>query len=143
MTIKIKRYLLPVILLLIIAACSVKQPLHKVSAPEITSDDSTKDSTEYELIVFDTGFETWYLMKNSPALSRSIEYYKSWNRQYVMEWNYKSGSSRYSSFFGEPINYDPQEDYPFEIEHKLFYYFQYVEKELKIPILEGGPRPMP
>lgn len=29
------------------------------------------------------------------------------------------------------------EDYPFEIEHKLFYYFQFVEKKLNIPILSG------
>lgn len=138
MATKVIRKMLPFILLIIAVACSVKQPQQKAVAPEITSD---ADSTQYELIVFDTGFESWYLLKNSPAMARNIEYYRNWNRQYVTEWNLKSRTVRYARFFGEPINYDMWEEYPFEIEHKLFYYFQYVEKELKIPILPSGISP--
>ncbi|HEY3372162.1 MAG TPA: DUF6146 family protein [Prolixibacteraceae bacterium] len=125
---KFKNYLLPFIVALMMAACSSQRPLHKASAPEI----APNDSTEYELIVFDQGFETWYLLRNSAALDHSIEYYRNWNRQYVDEWNYRSGTSR---FFNSPINYDPTENYPLEIERKLYYYFQYVEQELHIPIL--------
>lgn len=128
MSTKIKIYLLPFIFALMIAACSSQRPLHNASTPEITSD----DSTEYELIVFDQGFETWYLQQKSPALDHGIDYYKNWNRQYVNEWNYRSGTSR---FFGSHINYETNENYPLEIEHKLYYYFQYVEQELGIPIL--------
>ena len=133
MSTKIKIYLLPFIFTLMIAACGSQRSLHKASAPEITPD----DSTEYELLVFDQGFETWYLLKPSPALDHGIEYYKNWNSQYVNEWNYRSGTSR---FFGSPINYDRNENYPIEIEHKLYYYFQYVEQELNIPILRGKTR---
>ena len=133
MSTKIKTYLLPFIFALMIAACSLQRPLHRASAPEITHD----DSTEYELIVFDQGFETWYLLQPSPAADHGIAYYKNWNRQYVNEWNYRSGTSR---FFSSPINYDPNENYPLEIEHKLYYYFQYVEQELNIPILRGKTR---
>lgn len=127
------KYLLPFIFCLMIAACGSQRPLQKASAPEITPD----DSTEYELIVFDHGFETWYLLKKSPALDHGLQYYKTWNRQYVDEWNYRSGTSR---FFSSHINYDTSENYPFEIEHKLYYYFQYVEQELGIPILRGRSR---
>jgi len=130
----IKIYLLPFIFSLMIAACSSNRHIHRASAPEIAAD----DSTEYELIVFDQGFETWYLMKSSPAMDHSIQYYKNWNRQYVNEWNYRAGTSR---FFNSTIDYDPNENYPFEIEHKLYYYFQYVEQELGIPILRGRARP--
>ena len=131
MSTKIRNYLLPFIFSLSIAACNVQQPLHKAATPEI----APEDSAEYELIVFDPGFETWYMLKNSPALDHSIDYYKNWNYQYVQEWNHKSGTSRYSRLLGPPITYDPNENYPIEIEHKLYYYFQYVENELKIPIL--------
>ena len=135
MSANIKNYVLPFVFFLMIAACNVHKPLHKAATPEITPE----DSTEYELIVFDSGFETWYLIKNSHALYHSINYYKNWNRQYVDEWNYKSMSSRYSRFLGSPIEYDPLENYPMEIEHKLYYYFQYVEEVLKIPLLRRRP----
>ena len=133
MSTNIKTVLLPFIFALMMAACGSQKSIHHTSAPEITPD----DSTEYELIVFDSGFETWYQMKPSPATDHSIQYYKNWNSQYVNEWNYRSGTSR---FFSSSINYDPNENYPLEIEHKLYYYFQYVEQELGIPILRGKTR---
>ena len=133
MSTNIKIYLLPFIFILMITACGSQRSLHRAMAPEIAPD----DSTEYELIVFDQGFETWYLLQKSAAVDHSIIYYKNWNRQYVDEWNYRSGTSR---FFSSQINYDPIEDYPLEIEHKLYYYFQYVEQELHIPILRGLTR---
>lgn len=129
----IKIVLLPFFFALIMAACSSQRPQHRASAPEIAPD----DSTEYELIVFDQGFETWFLLKKSPALDHGLQYYKNWNRQYVDEWNYRSGISR---FFSSQIDYNPNENYPIEIEHKLYYYFQYVEQELNIPILRGRAR---
>lgn len=133
MTTNIKTWMLPFIFALMMAACGSQKSMTHTSAPEIAPD----DSTEYELIVFDQGFETWYLMQPSPAMDHSIEYYKTWNRQYVDEWNYRAGRPR---FFGSIINYDPNEDYPLEIEHKLYYYFQYVEDELGIPILRPRRR---
>jgi len=36
------------------------------------------DSTEYELVVFDQGFETWLLMQ--PQNQYSVEYYKNKNK---------------------------------------------------------------
>ncbi|MDP3915643.1 MAG: DUF6146 family protein [Bacteroidota bacterium] len=132
----INNNVLPFVFFMVIAACNVQKPLHKAATPEI----SPEDSTEYELLVFDSGFETWHLLRNSPTLYHSINYYQNWNRQYVDEWNFKSMYSRYSRFFGSPINYDHHENYPMEIEHKLYYYFQYVEEVLRIPILRRRAR---
>lgn len=99
------------------------------------------DSTEYELIVLEVGFDPWYIMQNQPSKYRSIEYYKHWNIRYVSEWNYNVSRPWHSDIFRDLINYDANEEYPFELEHKLFYYFMFVENELKIPIITGGPRP--
>ena len=123
------------ILLILSAACSSQKVAQKSQAPKI----KTEDSTEYELLVFDVDFESWYTLHNSPALSRSKDYYHDWNVQYVQEWNNKVISSRHSELYGDQIDYDFNVNYPFEIEHKLFYYFQYVEQALKIPILKNSP----
>lgn len=119
----------------IIAGCTSQKTVQKSGTPKITG----KDSTEYELLVFDTQFESWYAMKNSPALSRSKTYYHNWNTQYVQEWNNRVMTSRHSDLYGDRIDYDFNVDYPFEIEHKLFYYFQYVEQVLHVPLLKTSP----
>jgi hypothetical protein len=120
---------------LIIANCTTQKTVQKSTAPKITSE----DSIHYELLVFDTGFDSWYVLKNSPALTHSKDYYHNWNIQYVQEWNNKVMSSRHSEIYGDRIDYDFNVDYPFEIEHKLFYYFQYVEQVLHVSILKSGP----
>jgi hypothetical protein len=99
-----------------------------------------QDSMEYGVETFDSKFEAWYEINNTPATYRSQTYYENWNRQYVSAWNHRAVSGRNSSFFEPIVGYDPTEDYGFEVNHKLFYYFQYVENVLKIKIMDGSPR---
>ncbi|MFY9154009.1 MAG: DUF6146 family protein [Prolixibacteraceae bacterium] len=134
MSIRLKTVLLAFLISAISTTCQLHKQLAKVTAPEI----APEDSTEYELIVLEPGFDSWYLLKPGAELDRGLEYYRYWNNQYVQEWNNSSGISRH---FGTPINYDPNENYPVEIEHKLYYYFLYVEDVLKIPILKRSSRP--
>jgi hypothetical protein len=124
------------VLSVIIAGCTAQKTVQKSTVPKI----NTKDSTSYELLVFDSGFDSWYTLKNSPALARSKAYYHDWNVRYVQAWNNKVMESHHSGTFSDLINYEFNVDYPYEIEHKLFYYFQYVEHELHIPILKQGPQ---
>lgn len=119
-----------VLFLALLSACTVSKPAtgNAVSTPQ-------PDSTEYEMIVFDSGFESWYALHSSKATERTIEYYRSMNQLYAREWNYKATSARHNRFFASTINYEPSENYPLEIERKLYSYFRYVETELRIPIL--------
>jgi hypothetical protein len=126
---------LALILFIVTAGCASQKVVQKSTAPKI----STEDSIQYELLVFDTGFESWYTLKNSPALSRSKGYYHDWNVRYVQGWNTKVMESHHSEIFSDLINYEFYVNYPYEIEHKLFYYFQYIEQELHISILKQGP----
>ncbi|HHU95776.1 MAG: DUF6146 family protein [Bacteroidota bacterium] len=98
-----------------------------------------EDSISYELIVLDPGFESWYLLHGTPTKYRSQSYYENWNHRYVSEWNHKATSPGKHSFFQPIHGYEQGVDYGFELNHKLFYYFQYVERELKIPILVNRP----
>ncbi|MDX9908203.1 MAG: DUF6146 family protein [Mariniphaga sp.] len=122
----------------IIIACSTQKGIVQIESNK--QEVEQKDSTEYELIVFDTRFETWYQLHNSPAKYRSQSYYENWNRQYVSAWNYNAMQPGRRSFFETIVGYEPNVDYGFELNHKLFYYFQYVERVLKIEIMPNGPR---
>jgi hypothetical protein len=101
--------------------------------------DITRHEEEYELIVLDPGFDTWFMTTWSPAKDRSKEYYAHWNQRYVTEWNYKAARPHSSKFFDSMIQYDPTVDYGMGIERKLYYYFRWVDTKLGIPILSTRP----
>ena len=121
---------------LAVLACTSQKGL--VNIKKTAPPAEPQDSVEYELITFDAKFETWYELHNSPATYKLKEYYESWNRRYVSEWNYKAMTFNKHGFFEPIVGYEPTVDYGFELNHKLFYYFQYVEKVLRIQILDGG-----
>ncbi|TFH48291.1 MAG: hypothetical protein E4G92_03790, partial [Bacteroidia bacterium] len=76
----------------------------------VRNDSVLVDSTEYELVVFDQGFETWFLMQ--PGQQHSLEYYKAKNRIYVSEWNYRyMNQIKYGSLYGSYLDYDFFTDY--------------------------------
>ncbi len=112
---------------------------------EVTGQDSisAKDSVEYNIETFDTNFENWYQMHNSETTYRSKSYYEQWNRQYVSAWNANATDPGKSKFFEPIVGYDPNIDYGLELNHKLFYYFQYVENVLKIKIMPVSPKAVP
>ena len=125
-------------IILLIAACSTQKGL--VEIKNNTAESTVEDSLEYELETFDGRFETWYQMHNNPSTYRSQQYYENWNRQYISAWNYNALNRRKNSFFEPIVGYEFTVDYGFELNHKLFYYFQYVEQVLKIQIMPGGPK---
>lgn len=124
--------------LLLVVACSTQKGLVKVNSVDLGN--VAEDSLEYDIETFDAKFESWYLLQKSPAKFRSQQYYESWNRQYVSAWNYNATSGHKSSFFEPILGYEPNIDYGFDLNHELFYYFQYVEHVLKIKIMPGGPQ---
>ena len=122
-----------------LVSCGINKKLARV---DIKNQDNVKsDSVEYELIIFDPGFDAWYVSNSKPIWYHSKEYYETWNHQYVVSWNSKAISSHFSKYFETTIDYDFTIDYGSELNHKLFYYFQYVEKVLKINILPAGTGP--
>lgn len=125
-----------ILLLVVFAACSTSK---NIQLKEVTESDD-EDSVSYELIVLDPGFESWFITNSKPSWYHSQSYYENWNQQYVNAWNYGSIWRRNSQLLEGQINYDHNIDYGLEINHKLFYYFQYVERVLRIPIIENGPR---
>ena len=136
---------LPVLLIFFIGwACSSQKKMTemKPGKVEVAGQDSVapKDSLEYSIETFDNNFETWYQLHKSQSKYRSKNYYEQWNRQYVAAWNANAADPRKSSFFEPIVGYDPNVDYGLELNHKLFYYFQYVENVLKKKIMPISPK---
>ena len=129
-----KSYIFTVMVLIIAIACSSTKNL-----PEKAVDIETEDSVEYEIIVMDPGFETWFITNSKPEWYHSLDYYENWNRQYTHTWNAQLSNFSKGHLLSNPINYEDNIDYGLEINHKLFYYFQYVERVLRIPLLNAGP----
>ena len=126
--------------LIISAVFACKMQRQTVNIEYNQSEEESRDSIEYSLETFDTKFETWYALHNSPSHYRAQQYYEGWNRIYVSAWNYNATVPRKNRFFEYIVGYDPTIDYGFELNHKLFFYFMYVEKVLNIEIMKGGPR---
>lgn len=92
-----------------------------------------KDSTQYELIVFDAGFDFWLASHQSMAAQHSNEYYQSMNHQYALEWNrrYATGDPRINSY----IDYSMGKDYGFDFNYKLYMYFKFFEDTNRLRLI--------
>jgi len=130
-----KQFSLFIILLIGIWACSKK--VIPLSDNQIAD---ANDSVSYELIVLDPQFDAWFQSHAKPANFYSQNHYEIWNKQYVNAWNSQRIGYRYSQLLDGYIDYDPFTDYGLEVNHKLFYYFVFVEQVLKIKLLPNGPK---
>jgi len=132
-----KQFLFIALLVVLMYACS-RPKILLTGAKE--NAEVLADSTVYEMETFDNRFERWYEYHRNPSKYRSQSYYESWNEQYVSAWNAKCQYAGKDWNFEPVVGYEFGEDYGFELNHKLFYYFMYVENVLNIPILPGGPK---
>lgn len=107
---------------------------------DIRDTTSVKDSTEYELIVFDPGFDYWLSSHSFSKNQYSNDYLQSMNNQYAREWNrrFSVGDRRIDC----NVDYDFYEKYDFEFNYKLFMYFKYFEETNHTKLLPIGGRPL-
>ncbi len=119
-----KKVLFLIVTCLFIYSCST-QSVYNKSIADTNSQTATQDSTEYELLILDIGFESWLATKSSIAMAHSDAYYKNWNHIYVTEWNHKYQQGH--PCFENHIEYNLFEDYGLDINYKLYNYFLFVE----------------
>ena len=89
------------------------------------------DSTEYEIIIIDPGFDFWLRSIAKPEWYYSQSYLENRNRIYVIEWNYRATNpQRYDpNLYEMQIDYNPNIDYGLEVNYKLYYYFIYFQRK--------------
>lgn len=117
------------IITLVLWACApVRQPV-KTSA--VFSHDA-QDSTEYEILIIDPGFDLWNSTHYSPAKDYSNEYYRNKNWVAVSSWNEYFRTGKYSWVIDSYIDYQPSIDYGIEVNRKLFWYFRFIREKYRI-----------
>ena len=131
-----KRNLLILPVLLFVIACSSTKDVESIK--EIKAQGS-EDSTEYELVVFDPGFTSWFATNRKPKWYHSHNFYKNWNKIYVNEWNYRVTNFKYQEPYDFMINYDPQVDYGLDVDYELYWWFKFMEDKyhIKLATFEG------
>lgn len=97
---------------------------------------TTKPKQEYEVIVFDAGFEGFLATQKSKEFY-SETFLKVKNTQMVIEWNQRHKQpSRYNpDIYEVNIDYDPKIDYGLEVEYQLYMFFRFMEKENGISLI--------
>ncbi|MCG2461992.1 DUF6146 family protein [Flavobacteriaceae bacterium F89] len=130
---------LSVFLALVIGSCKGTQDTVHISDQEKMAfqqnvGDTVKivnDSTEYEIIIIDPGFDLWLRSIAKPEWYYTQSYMENRNRIYVAEWNYRvTQPQRYdSNLYEMQINYNPNIDYGLEVNYKLYYYFIYFQRK--------------
>lgn len=105
-------------------ACSPVKEATKTAA-SLTRDQ--QDTTEYELVVIDPGFDQWYLTNYSEARDHLNEYYREMDQVAVASWNNDYRTGRNSRIIDSYIDYQPNIDYGIDVNRKLFWYFKYVK----------------
>ncbi len=92
-----------------------------------------EDTIEYELTIFDPGFERWFTRTAKPMSFYNEDHLASWNRNLVQQWNSMLGSSWLRDCMPTSyIDYRPNIDYGKELNYRLFYYFRYVHERCRI-----------
>jgi len=107
--------------IVIIWSCSSNKPLIQI---EDTSTQS--DSTEYTVIVIEPGFESWFATNRKPIWYYEENYYKQFNQLYTNEWNHRVRSIDYDIPYYDLIDYSNAINYGKEVEHKMYWYFQFM-----------------
>lgn len=117
----------------LLVACGPAKKINRTGkAHQVEVVKDNKDSTEYELIIFDPGFESWFEKNRKPMWYYTNDYLAAWNRQYVTAWNEKARNPLLVSHTGDnpfmnEIDYRPGINYGLELNHKLYHYFKYIE----------------
>lgn len=136
-TMKTAIFLMAVLLATFCHAQDSKQeekPKKQVQIEEIDT-----DSVEYELLIFEIGFDTW-LLSQRPMNFYSEEYYKSWNQRYVIEYNIRYRNGPQQELYESEIQYDYMINYGIELEYKLYNYFLFFEQKYGVTLVKRGKK---
>jgi len=141
-----KHTLLILIICFGIISCNApKKVTIKKDATSYVEEDTVRianDKLEYEIIIIEPGFNTWLLSVAKPEGYYSQEFMEIRNRIFVTEWNIRVlQPQRYDpNLYELEIDYQPNIDYGYEVNYKLYNYFIYFQLYYKQQLSGFLPR---
>lgn len=100
------------------------------------------DENTYEIIIIEPGFNAWLASRARPRNYYSQDFLESRNQIYVVNWNTRVNQPlRFDpNLYELAIDYNPREDYGYEINYKLYNYFIYFQLTYKQRLGPFTPR---
>ena len=119
------------------ASSSIKKNTTKKEEPVVIAN----DSLEYEIIIFDIGFNAFLNSIAQPEGFYSQSYLEARNTAWVITWNNRvTNNIQFNQdIYENIIDYQPQINYGYEVNYKLFNYFLFAQRKYKMS-LGGGFR---
>lgn len=116
----------------ILFACNVSQENKSFEdKPKLESDTIkiVNKKIEYEVLIIDVGFSSWFNSFAKPRNYYSQSYLESRNRVWVLEWNRRAMlSSQYNpNLYEMTINYEQNIDYGYEVNYMIYNYLVYFQ----------------
>lgn len=94
------------------------------------------EDLQYEIIIIDVGFTRYLQTVARPEGFYSQPYLENKNRIYVSIWNnrVRNPSQFNPNIYENIIDYDPNIDYGYEVNYKLFNYFEFAQQKYKMTL---------
>jgi hypothetical protein len=116
----------------ILVACNASQNKKKIEEKSHLESDTIRIANkeiEYEVLIIDVGFSSWFNSNAKPRNYYSQSYLESRNRVWVLEWNRRTMlSSQYNpNLYEMTINYETNINYGYEVNYMLYNYLVYFQ----------------
>ncbi len=100
------------------------------------------EELEYEIIIIEPGFNIWLQSRARPVGYYTQSFLENRNRQLVLEWNSRvMQPQRFNpSLYELVIDYQPNIDYGYDVNYKLYNYFIYFQINYKQQLAGFVPR---
>ncbi|WP_162127815.1 DUF6146 family protein [Flavobacterium phycosphaerae] len=142
-----KKLLFSILFVFALASCHFdKNITSKAKTPDTKVSDTVRianDALEYEVIIIDSGFNSWLLGQAKPRGYYSETYLENRNQIYVTEWNSRARQPQRfnSNLYEMEINYNPSIHYGYEVNYLIYNYFIYFQMVNKQQLAGFVPRP--
>jgi len=116
----------------ILVACNASQNKKKIEEKSHLESDTIRIANkeiEYEVLIIDVGFSSWFNSNAKPRNYYSQSYLESRNRVWILEWNRRTMlSSQYNpNLYEMTINYETNINYGYEVNYMLYNYLVYFQ----------------
>ena len=143
-----KNIVLTLLIILTLTSCHFdKNIVDKTNKGEINKPSDTvriaNDSLQYEVVIIDSGFNTWLASQARPRGYYSETFLENRNQIYVAEWNNRAlQPQRYNpDLYEMQINYDNSIHYGYEVNYLIYNYLIYFQLQNRQQLAGFVPRP--